>query len=119
MSASKCKACTKYNCKSCLKNDKISPGEEAVLQEMGEIIKKISLLDGTTQFVIKYIKNSPLENSFYSSTSNYLYSLKQAIYDYRKILSKPGGKQAVDEMIQKGVKEGHFRLLDRAGLNRY
>ena len=70
MNTNKCKTCTEYNCKNCLKNDKINSAEETMLQEMHESIKKIPLPDGTTQFSVKYVTNSPLSQSFPSNTSN-------------------------------------------------
>ena len=80
---------------------------------MRENLNKIPLPDGTTQFSVKYVTNSPLSELFPSKTSNYSYACKQAKYNYNQILAQPGGKAAVDEMVARGVREGHFRLLNK------
>ena len=105
--------CTKFNCKDCLKNSKINSAENSVLQEMRENLKKIPMPDGTIQYSIKYVTNAPLSESFPSKSSNYLYTCNQAKFNYKKILAQTGGKAAVDELVARGVREGHFRLLDK------
>ena len=105
LNSEKYRTFTQFNYKDCLKSSKINQVEDAVLQEMRENLKKIPQPDGTSQFSIKYVVNSPLSDPFPNSSSNYNYALKQAKYNYSRNLSQPGGQAAVDELVARGVRE--------------
>ena len=53
--SAKCGKCVAADCKGCIKAERASPKEEAVLTEMKEGMKKIELEDGLYQFNVSYI----------------------------------------------------------------
>ena len=87
------------------------PTKESVLNDMREGMEKIQLPDGTKRFQVKYVTQVPLNQSFPSDLSNYNGALKQAKHNFLLKLAQQGGKDAVAEMVARGLWEDHFRLL--------
>merc|ERR1711888_123193 len=109
--ATKCRDCLEKGCKSCLKAEKANPKEEAVLNEMRESLTLKQLKDGSYQFSCSYVTNEDLHNVFSSNKSNFKYAVNQAYRNYKSILAEQGGREAINEMMQRGEREGHFKFL--------
>ena len=106
--AVKCAKCMATDCKACIKTIRANPKEEEVLADMKKAMDKVKLEDNTFQFRVNYIVSEPLEEVFLSSKSNYMSAIVQAKKNYRQILSVPGGRQAINDMMDRGRDEGHF-----------
>ena len=107
----RCKDCIQRGCMGCLKAQRANPREEAVLDEMRESLSLNPKSDGSYQFSCSYVCNENLHDIFTNEKSNFTYAVSQAYRNYKSILAETGGRDAINEMMQRGEREGHFRFL--------
>ena len=75
-------------------------------------ISKVKLDNGHTQFIVKYLFNNDPAITFDPKLSNFVEANRQACRNYKKLLSCDKGKEAVKELLRRGIDDEHFRVLD-------
>ena len=69
--------------------------------------------DNTIQFTSSYVFSKDPEVAFPVSKSNYETALKQSRTNYRKMLESPGGREAVQTMVDRSRTDNHFKILTK------
>ena len=91
----------------------MTPKEAAVLEEMRSNIEEGVLPDSTIRYSVKYVTYRPLQNTFPSHLSNFNDAQVQAKNNFRKLLKSEKGLEAVRQMMVRGEKDNHFKILSK------
>ena len=67
--------------------------------------------DNTVQFTSSYVFSKDPELAFPVVKSNYESVLRQSRTNYKKMLELPGGREAVQTMVDRDKTDNHFRIL--------
>ena len=89
----------------------MSPKEVAVLEEMRSNIEEKILPDNTIKYSVKYLTYCPLQYTFPPEMSNFSDAQVQSENNFRKLLRSERGLEAIKEMMVRGERDNHFRIL--------